>query len=350
MGAVLKKHFKAIFNTIFLIVLIAGTLYFVLCDQNITKIVETMTDVNQWWMVLAFVLAFVFVCGESVIMHYLMRLLKRAVRLIRCIKYSFIGFFFSYVTPSATGGQPMQMYYMQKDDIDVSVSALVLLLITVGYKMALLILSGIAFLCKADFILDRLGFVKYILIYGIAVNVIFIAFLCIVIFHESLAKSCIRSIAGFLYRIHIVKDRRHMQDKLLKMMEPYHEGAVYIRRHPLVIFNVLWMSVLQRAALFLVPWCVYRAYGLKGIGAFEIVALQTIISLAVDMLPLPGGVGAAEKSFEIMFESIFGAGLLIPGMLLTRGISYYFILLFSGVVTIVAHILVIRKRGTKEEC
>lgn len=68
-----------------------------------------------------------------------------------------------------------------------------------------------------------------------------------------------------------------------------------------MFFHVLWMSVVQRAALFLVTWCVYRSFGLHGISAIQIVALQTIISLSVDMLPLPGGVGASEKSFEIMF-------------------------------------------------
>lgn len=30
-------------------------------------------------------------------------------------QYSFIGFFYSGITPSATGGQPVQLYYMSKD-------------------------------------------------------------------------------------------------------------------------------------------------------------------------------------------------------------------------------------------
>ena len=91
-----------------------------------------------------------------------------------------------------------------------------------------------------------------------------------------------------------------------------------MRSHQKVFFHVLWMSVVQRAALFLVTWCVYRSFGLHGISAIQIVALQTIISLSVDMLPLPGGVGASEKSFEIMFGTIFGASLVIPGMVLSR--------------------------------
>ena len=53
--------------------------------------------------------------------------------------------------------------------------------------------------------------------------------------------------------------------------------------------------------------------------------LQAVISVAVDMLPLPGGVGVSEGLFMTMFEPVFGEKLL-PGMLLSRGISYYALL------------------------
>ena len=61
-------------------------------------------------------------------------------------------------------------------------SALVLLIITVAYKAVLVILSGVMFIFKKDFILGNLGPVRYILIYGVIVNVAFITFLLVVIF------------------------------------------------------------------------------------------------------------------------------------------------------------------------
>ena len=47
---------------------------------------------------------------------------------LKNLKYAAIGFFFSAVTPAASGGQPMQIYYMSKDDIAVSSSTIALLL------------------------------------------------------------------------------------------------------------------------------------------------------------------------------------------------------------------------------
>ena len=68
-----------------------------------------------------------------------------------------------------------------------------------------------------------------------------------------------------------------------------------------------------------------------------------MISVAVDMLPLPGGMGISENLFLRMFLPVFGAELVLPGMVVSRGISYYTQLLLSAVMT-VASSFIIRKK------
>ena len=82
--------------------------------------------------------------------------------------------------------------------------------------------------------------------------------------------------------------------------------------------------------MFAVTWFVYKAFGLSGSSAFVIIILQGTISVAVDMLPLPGGMGISEQLFLRIFLPIFGSKLLLPGMLLSRGLGYYTELLLSG--------------------
>ena len=74
--------------------------------------------------------------------------------------------------------------------------------------------------------------------------------------------------------------------------------------------------------------------------------LYGMISVAVDMLPLPGGMGISETLFSSIFLPIFGAELVLPGMILCRGISYYTQLLISAIMTVAAH-LVFRKKDSK---
>ena len=71
--------------------------------------------------------------------------------------------------------------------------------------------------------------------------------------------------------------------------------------------------------------------------------LQAVVSVSVEMLPLPGGMGIIENLFLIIFKSIFVGGLLLPGMVLSRGIAYYVQLLFSAVMTVIAHFTIGRR-------
>ena len=94
--------------------------------------------------------------------------------------------------------------------------------------------------------------------------------------------------------------------------------------------------------LLAVTWIVYKSYGLSGTGFWNIIALQTMIGVAVEMLPLPGAAGVTEGCFTYMFMGIFTAELVKPAMLLSRGLSFYLLLIMSALVTFVAHFIVMR--------
>lgn len=83
-------------------------------------------------------------------------------------------------------------------------------------------------------------------------------------------------------------------------------------------------------------------------GIFVITSLQAMVSVAVDMLPFPGGMGITEKLFEDIFTPICGTSLVIPVMIVSRVISYYTQLFISAVMSVVAYKYIILKRGTQK--
>jgi uncharacterized membrane protein YbhN (UPF0104 family) len=64
------------------------------------------------------------------------------------------------------------------------------------------------------------------------------------------------------------------------------------------------------------------------------IALQTLIAMSIDSLPLPGGMGASEGVFTMLYRSVYGVKTLVPATVLTRGISYYFALVLSSICVI----------------
>ena len=97
----------------------------------------------------------------------------------------------------------------------------------------------------------------------------------------------------------------------------------------------------------MVTYFVYRSFGLEKHNLYDLTMLQAVIAVAVDMLPLPGGMGISEKLFSIIFAPVFGTALLLPGMILSRGLSYYTELLVSAVMTVTAHVTLGRKKKQK---
>jgi uncharacterized membrane protein YbhN (UPF0104 family) len=112
------------------------------------------------------------------------------------------------------------------------------------------------------------------------------------------------------------------------------------------------MTFVQRCSLFFVTWLVYCSFGLNETGGSSmplVVSLQAMISVASDMLPLPGGMGASEALFIEIFQPIFGQSLVLPGMVLSRGISYYTQLLICGIMTVVSSFVIGDKRKKGRE-
>lgn len=337
---------KYLLNGMFLIVLMVGTLYFVLKDQEIDQLFVYISKANPLWLLVGLALVLVYVSFESVIIHYLMKSLSYAINFIHCLKYSFIGFFVSAITPSATGGQPAQIYYMKTDGIPMTISSLVLMVVTVAYKAVLLLLAVFMLLFESDFVIAHISGIEFILVFGIVVNVVIIGFLMLVIFKQSFAKKIVGNLLLWLGRHGIIKNYQHRIKKTLAAMSKYNQSAEYLKTHKRIIFNVFVITMLQRIALFAVTWAVYKAFGLSGCSAFEIITLQLIISLAVDNLPLPGGMGVSEGIFLVFFEEIFTKTFLTAGLLISRGLNYYSIIIIGGVITAVAQLT--RKKRTTE--
>ncbi len=337
---------KYLLNGAFLIALMVGTFYFVLKDQEIDQLFVYISKAKPQWLLLGLGFVLIYVSFESVIIHYLMKSLSYAINFIHCLKYSFIGFFVSAITPSATGGQPAQMYYMKTDGIPITISSLVLMVVTIAYKAVLLILGIVMLLVNSSFVLEHISGIEFILVFGILVNVVIIVFLILLIFKPSFTEKIVGNLMLWLGRHGIIKNYQHKIKKTLTAMKKYTQSADYLKTHKRIIFNVLIVTTLQRVALFAITWTVYKSFGLSGYSAFEIITLQLIISLAVDNIPLPGGLGVSEGIFLAFFNEIFTEVYITAGLLISRGLNYYSIIIIGGVVTAIAQLT--RKKRTME--
>ena len=331
------KNKKLIGEILFLLLVFGVTVYMVFRGEDLHQTLAVIAQVRKLWLAPAALCVVFFIWGESIIIYYMMGTLHVRLKKWTCFLFSSIGFFYSCITPSASGGQPAQIYYMRQKDIPVPVSTLVLMVITITYK-AVLVLMGLGLMAFGQgFLHTYLQQILPVFYLGIGLNVICVAILVVLVFHNSLARSIMRGGLALLERLHLLRCKESRHEKLEAGMEKYRETAAYFKTHKLVVLNVLGITFAQRLSLFLSTYFVYRAFGLQGVSAMTILLLQAAISISVDMLPLPGGMGISEKLFLTIFVPVFTGHLLLPGMILSRGLSYYTELLLSALLTLYAH-------------
>lgn len=344
---------KIFFNIIFLVLVFGLTIYGVFSGEDLGEIIRIVGTVEFPWLLPGVICVVIFIWGESIILHYLFRTSGIPVKERVCFLFSSVGFFFSCITPSASGGQPAQIYYMKKEDIPIPVSTLLLMVVTIIYKLVLVVIGVGLMIFGQGFIRTWLEGILPVFYLGVALNVFCVASMLVLVFHNTLARSIVLKGMSVLERMRLVKHKNSRVEMLMASMEQYRGTAVYLKEHPGILGKVFVITVFQRVALFLVTYFVYRAFGLQGSSMVLIATLQAVISVSVDMLPLPGGMGISETLFSIIFLPVFGKELLIPGMILSRGLGYYTELLLSALLTIVAHLVLgkhKKRKGVSRAC
>ncbi len=332
------KNKKYLFNIIFMVVLLAAVFYVLLKDNDLDEIIDALKGVSIFFMILASAAGLVYVIMEGVSLQIILNSLGIKSGMLNCIRYSFIGFLFNAITPSASGGQPMQVLYMKSDGINMGASSVALLFWTIIYKVALIVVETLVFIFMHGFARQYLGKYMWLFVVGILVNVISIFLYSIIVFSKNGAKNIAYFATWLLHKLRIVKRKEKIEKKVDSLILSYQEGADYMRSHMSTAAVVLFTTIIQRVSYFAVTWFIYRALGLSGYSLIQIIVLQSFVSVCIDILPFPGGVGVNEGFFVKLFAPVMGRSMAVSAMLLSRGVSFYLLLVVSMIVFFIMQI------------
>lgn len=330
----MKNNGKLIRNFILFILLIIITFAVLLKGEDITQILNILGSVKIQYVFIGILCMAIYISCEAINIGRSLKTLNEKSTFIQNLKYSLIGFFFSAITPAASGGQPMQIYYMHKDKISVSNSTLALLLnltsmqiITIGFALVSL--------CFNYQYLNGVLIVFFIV--GILLNLSALVLLLIAIISKRLSRGMVH-FAEKVLKFFRVKNIDAKKEKLEKELEQYHESAVYIKQNKKIMIKILLTTLVQFFAYYSVTFWTYKALGMNEANILEITSMQSVLFATVSGIPSPGAVGVTEGAFTEIFRNIYPGAMMSSAILLNRGINFYFFVIFSGIVTIVNHI------------
>ena len=119
-----KKTKKTLMNIIVFILLIVLTFVLIFKDQDVSQILNAAAGAKKRYIFIGIIAMLIYIMCEAINIGRVLKEFKQKSTFLKNIKYTLIGFFFSSITPAASGGQPMEIYYMHKDGISISHSSL----------------------------------------------------------------------------------------------------------------------------------------------------------------------------------------------------------------------------------
>lgn len=320
-----KKYLR---NLILFILIILLTFYIILKDQDISEIIHALSKIDLKYILIAIICMFIYFICEAINIGRTLNALGEKSTFYKNIKYALIGFFFSSVTPAASGGQPMQVYYMNKDEISVANSTLTLLINLTSMQIVTISIALIS-LCF------NYGYMNWILIWmfilGISLNASALGLLLVSIFSKRMTNGLINFVIKIL-KFFKVKDIDDKKEKLEKELSKYQSSSKYIKSNIKIILKTLITTYIQFFIYYSISYWIYRSFGLNEYNIWHIISMQSVLFATVSGIPSPGAVGVSEGGFLEIFRNIYSNGMLHEAMLLNRGVNFYLFVIISSVV------------------
>lgn len=258
------------------------------------------------------------------------------------------GQFYSAITPSASGGQPMQVLWLHRLGVPASIGTACASAKFLGFQTAYLCMGGVLLAARREMLCAQLEGLLWLVAVGFVVNSALIVCVLLTLPKSRIIDRLMRLLIRFGERLRIVKDGERAFESFRIALKDYREALIHMLKSPADALAVLGLSVLQAAAYMSVAVCLYRAFGQSGVPGMDILALQLMLFVSAAFIPLPGAAGAQESGFCVFFQGIFLDESLIAAMVCWRFFSYY-LLLAAGMLMMGAAKIAGRRKIRKIE-
>lgn len=340
-----KANLRMIRNLVFFLGLIILTFIILFKDQDIEELFNIIKSANPYFVLLGIGLMFLYYLIEAYNIRSILKKLGDKVSLLNALKFTWIGFFFSSITPAASGGQPIEIYYMTKEKISGSKATMALLMQLCGFQISTISLGIICAIINPSILH---GGLVWLFLIGVVINFFALLIMLICIFSGKLTRSLINILIKIL-RVLKIKNLELKKVKIEEGLQQYNDSAVFIKSHKAEFIKSTFRVFIQICTYYLVPFCIYKAFGLNSYNIFQLFTMQAVLYTTVSGLPLPGAIGVSESVFLGIFGVAFGDGLLSGAMLLNRGVTFYWYVIISLIVVVFNAIKMKNVKGEIDE-
>jgi len=250
------------------------------------------------------------------------------------LKVATIGRYYDLITPMATGGQPFEIYYLRKNGYSGDKATAMPLAKYMVWQISFFLLCLIILILhSADYVSSPLVLICAWV--GLSFVLLIFLFVFFVSVTNKFGASVIVGILKLLHKLKIIKNYRRTLLKVLKFVKSYQYNIKHLFNNPLVVLGEIFVTILGLISNSLIAYFILLTFcETPNFSWWQIVCMCCICELASSFIPLPGGSGAQELSFNALLGTFFPDGTFFWGVLFWRILTYY-IYILEGFILII---------------
>ena len=309
----------------FLLLLICMTVYLVSTTLDITLIPMIMKLVNKKFIFIGFLIMVLYIILECTIINILIKTIQKTKVRFLAVKIAMMGFYYNLVTPFASGSQPMQIYALNKYDINLSKSIAIVTNKTVLFQTVVTIYSAVIIFLNIEVLKNELPSMLVLMSIGMVMNIVSLLGGMLIVLTPNTMKIIVKVIVNILYRLNIFKSLNKKIHTINKFIDEYsYSIKLFIKNKKALCLSII-LTIIQLTVFFSISYCVYKAFNLNGLSLFEVLSLQVFLYMSVSPIPTPGNVGANEVAFLTIFANVFPGNIIGYSVFLYSIYVYYFL-------------------------
>ena len=339
---------KKILSALFILLSVSAVLIIAFSNPEMGNAWEAISRLDILWVGGLLLCWAVYVLFEAMGTWACLRSRGYGISLPRVVGTGLIGMYYSDITPSAAGGQPMQVNSLRKAGIPVEYGTLAL---TVRFVMNQFMVCAIGlglFLANRGFVYAQLGGAIWAARIGWLINFASVPLVLLAAFRRKWIQKLAERLIRFGARIRLVRDPEGATARITEMLDTYHEALTEMAHRPKEIFTQMVCSGISILGLTGSVVFAYYAFGQSGTPWPQVLTLSCLLFVSASYTPLPGASGAQEGGFLLYFKGIFRDGTIGLALLIWRFFTYY-LFLIAGVFAVLGEkVLLKAEQGRKK--
>lgn len=326
----MKKQ-KMLLNFFLILLLTGAVLWFALKD-NYKEVLSAISQMNIFSLIVILLWGVLYTVVWGFVYFILGKKYTKDYSIGKGIVVSFVGTFFSGITPSSTGGQFAQAYIMKKQGIKVSDGASLLWADFIIYQTTMMIYVTILFLLKFSFYSAQSGWFNIILV-GYLINAIVIVALYTMALFPKIYIRLSGFLAGLLAKLKILKDPEKTLASWTLQMTSFTGEIKVLSKDKKRIVLCSFINLIRLSLLYSLPFVIALALDIpiRADQLIDVIALSSFVTMANSFIPIPGASGGTEVVFALLFGGLMGS-LTGAVMVLWRFSTYHIVLVIGGIM------------------